>query len=154
MLEPNPMNKKSWIILVLLTILSVSGYFYRQATPSITNIRANPALFKFSDYLIREKLHARLSTLFPRGTAKQTITDFFNQSGAQPGETAFETCTYTIPYNRADFIFDRKTNELLSIQIGDWPGFVAPSCNRGKPLTPTAPENPHYLKMEELDSAE
>ena len=123
-------------------------------TPSLSELKSNPALFSFSDYGDKVKLHARLTTLFPRATHKQEIARFFADAGINEGETSFDTCTYVILYNKANFIFDRKSDALLAIQIGDWPQFVAPTCNRAAPLTPEAMQNPHFLKMEQLESGE
>lgn len=137
--------KLTALIVVVAVALLVGGvflFFTNNSVPGLAELRANPEKFSFDDYRSKEALHTRLSTLFPRGTEKQGIDDFFAFSQHKAGGEVRGECTLTYMYGVSRFIFGSDDIRLKGIQVRDgedafWPNYTD-ICPRkqDEPLTP------------------
>lgn len=153
------------IILVLLTLAGGGAFALYQAAkpPGLSQIRANPALFRFEDYKDKAVLHTRLLALFPRGTQEEKITEFFGATRKSAAD-----CIITHHQGRARFHLSAAEKRLIAIQVMDnsgqlWPDFTAnctaprqPPSAKPNPLTPDAAsaEHPIYLPLEPIPGVE
>ncbi|MFP4314413.1 MAG: hypothetical protein ACLFR0_08820 [Alphaproteobacteria bacterium] len=119
------MKKQLGIALAILALIAVVGYYFLAAKnpPSVSDIRANPALFDLADYPDRIDLHTRLSLLFPRGSSQQDLSAFLSKAGILQTDETFYDCTHKIEYGRMALIYNFPQKTLAAIQVEGWPNF-------------------------------
>lgn len=125
--------------------------------PGIHALRENPALFKLSDYKDKIALHTRMSTLFPRGTERDSIDAFMAGANMEAQQNEGERCTYSNDFATIRFIYGLNDDRLVSVHILDggnvWPEYRENCLAAAQELTPTAPQNetPIILPLEPLE---
>lgn len=143
--------------IVIIVLMALTFSMLGHKAPSVSALRADPALFQLDDYEDKVALHTRLSTLFPRGTARSVVDEFMRKAGFTEQQNDGQRCTYSTDFGTMRFIYGLNDDRLISVHILEneqiWPDFRESCIAAAQELTPTSPQNetPIILPLEPLD---